>query len=44
MFGGWALGALGGRQTFFVDLLVGLAGAALFVLLSVKQRRRAVSA
>ena len=44
MFGGWALGALGGRQTFFVDLLVGLVGAALFVLLSVKQRRRAVPA
>ncbi len=43
MFGGWALGALGGRQTFFVDLLVGLVGAALFVLLSVKQRRPVAS-
>ena len=44
MFGGWALGALGGRQTFFVDLLVGLVGAALFILLSIKQRRPVVSA
>ena len=44
MFGGWAIGALGGRQTFFIDLVVGLVGAALFVLLSVKQRRPAASA
>ena len=44
MFGGWAIGALGGRQTFFIDLVVGLVGSALFVLLSVKQRRPAASA
>jgi MFS family permease len=39
-FGGWAMDAIGGREAFFVLLLVGLAGAALFLTLAPSWRRR----
>lgn len=39
-FGGWAMDAIGGRQAFFVLLLVGLAGAALFLTLAPSWRAR----
>ena len=41
-FGGWAMDAFGGRQAFIALLLVGLAGAALFLALSPAWRRRRV--
>jgi MFS family permease len=33
-FGGWAMDAIGGREAFFVLLIVGLAGAGLFLTLA----------
>jgi MFS family permease len=39
-FGGWALDHVGGRQTFLILLLVGLAGAVLFLTLAPSWRRR----
>lgn len=39
-FGGWAMDALGGREAFFTLLLVGLAGAALFLALARSWRAR----
>jgi len=39
-FGGWAMDAIGGREAFFVLLLVGLAGGVLFLLLAPSWRRR----
>jgi MFS family permease len=39
-FGGWAMDAIGGREAFVVLLLVGLAGAALFMALAPSWRRR----
>lgn len=39
-FGGWAMDAIGAREAFFVLLLVGLVGAALFMALAPSWRRR----
>ena len=39
-FGGWAMDAIGGREAFVVLLVVGLAGAALFMTLAPSWRRR----
>jgi MFS family permease len=39
-FGGWAMDHIGGRQAFVVLLVVGLAGAVLFLLLAGPWRRR----
>ena len=39
-FGGWAMDTLGGRQAFVALLVVGLAGAALFLALAPGWRRR----
>ena len=39
-FGGWAMDTIGGREAFFVLLVVGLAGAALFLSLAPSWGRR----
>ena len=44
LFGGWAMAAIGGRQTFGVVFFVGLLGAGLFLLLRGKVERVAVAA
>ncbi len=40
-FGGWAMDAFGGREAFAVLLVIGMAGAGLFLLLARGWRRRA---
>jgi MFS family permease len=39
-FGGWAMDNVGGREAFAILLVVGLAGAALFLVLAPGWRRR----